>query len=228
MQEAMVVINRHLRRTVDGAAPLVFGRHQSTGVVPLSAPDDTRISKRQGELSWEGRALVLTNLSASVWMRVEYRDTVLHHQVPPGSRHVFSTDALVLIEGRASTKTVAVAVPSSARLAAPITDTAHGPQDLTDEQRRALVALFAGYLRRHPHHVPRPLTARQAAHLIGVSQSAVERRIERVKDDIVAATGEVGFAPRVHELAEHLFVTGTLSPADITEIGEPFAWEGPA
>ena len=100
MGEARLLINGELRRTVAPGDPVRFGRFHQPGIVGLSTADDTSISSDQGEIGWEGNALVLTNRSTKVPLSVEYRDVVLHVAVPAGGRHVFTDHALVIAPSR--------------------------------------------------------------------------------------------------------------------------------
>lgn len=227
MAEARLMINGTAPRTVAPGDPVRFGRHHQPGVVGLSEPSDTSLSSDQGEIAWEGNALVLTNRSTKVALWVEYRDLVLHVHVPPGGRHVFSDHAVVIAPGE---RWISVELPRSSAHPVPGgTDTVLTTYALSAEQREALAALLCGYLRRFPDHDPKPLQPAQAARLLAepTTEAAIRRRLDRVKAMVETATGDDLAGQRHREMAMHLFAAGAIGPRDIERIGETFTWRGP-
>jgi hypothetical protein len=59
--------------------------------------------------------------------------------------------------------------------------------EMTNRQREALVVTAQGYLRPYPDYDPRPLTYQQVADLLGLTKRQVMKRVERVRDELVAA-----------------------------------------
>ncbi|WP_421121699.1 hypothetical protein ACE2AJ_09850 [Aquihabitans daechungensis] len=224
---AELMINATLPRSVPMGESMRFGREHKPGIVGLADHSrDKSVSRDQGGIGWVGDSLVLTNSSSRTKLSVEYRDTVLHTDVPPGARHVFTADALVIAPGG---HTISVRVPPEALLSKSAgTDTVLTTFRFSDDQLDALVATYCGYLRRFPDHAPEPLAAKVACRLLGVELAPFRHRLDRVKAHIEEITRLDLAGQRPGEVARQVFAAGALRPQDIKRIGEEFTWLGPS
>lgn len=87
---------------------------------------------------------------------------------------------------------------------------------LTDNRREVLVAMARPYLQTGAHHDPNPLTYAEVAALLGLSQATVMRRVQVVREQLVAdgAVGlQVGDARRA--LCEWLLSMRWIGPEDL-------------
>jgi hypothetical protein len=211
--------------------PFSFGRSDGPdGRVGLD-PTDLGISGNHGEVAWEGRTLVLRNHSMKRPLFSEYRDIVLHQTVLPGSSHAFVASALILVPGLVHTHAIQVALPADYRPneASPLGDTHVSKVTVTDLELDALVAVFARYLRRWPHHDAEPYNYAEATGLLAdVGPDAVRRRIERVREKILNEDGkELEGRHAMWDLAAYVIDVGIIHPQDLNRINEEVRWKGP-
>lgn len=211
---------------------LTVGRGDGADVLGLDSTD-RGISARQAEFEWRGDVLVLRNCSSKRPLSVEYEGEVRHQRVPPGAGHTFRASALVLVGGIARTHPVGVQVPPGYAHGLPLhgEDTVVGEIAVSDRDRDALVALFAGYLRRWPRHHPEPLSYEEAASLLGpdVTSDTVRKRVERVRERINASgSAFIDGRNALWDLVAFLIDNGTLHPSNLERIGEQVNWKGPA
>jgi hypothetical protein len=145
----------------------------------------------------------------------------------PGRRTAVDGRLSVVVEGQVRRYELAVEVASGERpepqvpSAGPETEgeleTEMGNRVVyTDDDRRALVALFAGYLQPFPRHDPRPRSYADAAATLGWPRSTLVKRIEYVRTRLVKAGVPNLYGDRAQEaLAEHVIATGVIGPDDL-------------
>ena len=205
---------------------LTFGRDETCDVC-LDA-GDLGISRVAGRISHEGGFWVVTNLS---------RKRALHIVDPTGfaiplpvavegteSRRVVDQPWLtVLVAGDSFTHALVLTpdrpprqgdIPQSP--ADPLSTRTQRPR-LTDRRREVLVAMAAGYLRRYPRYDPHPRTYQEVADLLGLTKSQVVKRVEDVREELVAAgvSGLQGELDARRQLCEWLLSMRLIAPEDL-------------
>lgn len=129
----------------------------------------------------------------------------------------------ILVAGEQQTHAVALHLaippaqaPDVSPPADPVSTRTQTPS-LTDRRREVLVAMASGYLQPYPQYDPRPLTYRQVADLLGLSKRQVMKRVEHVRQELVAARvpGLEGEVDARRALCEWLLATRTISPDDL-------------
>lgn len=205
---------------------LVAGRAADGAVIGLD-PVDQGISRSAVRLAWHGGAVRAENPSSRNSLKVEYPDVVRHVTVAPGQAHVILHNALLLVRGLRFTHPLRISfneeylARSSIALRTTSKTDAMPPELYDKDNRRALIAIAAGYIRRWPRHTPDPLSYRDAAALIGVTEPTLRRRLETLRDrmndaGVIDATGPQG----IRVLVEFAIDTATITTADLGEIDQ--------
>ncbi|HEY0697633.1 MAG TPA: hypothetical protein VGD43_07465 [Micromonospora sp.] len=214
---------------LDPGDVLTFGRDRSCTVCLDTA--DVGISRVAGRIHHDGRAWQVTNLSSKRALHLVDAHgfasplPVAAEGWPPSERAVDHPHLTVLVAGQLWTYAL-VLTPQAERVAAPVvapldplTTRTQAPV-LTPRQREVLVALAAGYLRPYPHYDPRPRTYNEVAERLGLTRTQVVRRIERVREQLVAA-GVLGLEGEIdarRPLCEWLLAMRVVGPADVEEV----------
>jgi hypothetical protein len=205
--------------SLDMNAPFLFGRIDVEDVVGLD-PHDTGLSRVAGRILYRGGWLVM-NDSASRPLLVEYPRVVRHHTIAPGSTARLDGPAVIIVPGGILTHALRVTVPVE-RPAGPAIRRAlamHKPTDadpLHHADHLALVAIGEGYLRRWPRHDPNPRSYEDAARALGVSSTALRRRIERLREHLAHRGDFIAAGPHaLRDLVEHYIDTGSLAVGDL-------------
>jgi hypothetical protein len=216
---------------VSSAQPFVFGRVDGDGVVGLDA-NDMGISAVAGSLESAWGVWWVVNQSTKRALILEHPTGPGQVRLGPGHRHALTSErARVLVPGAIYTHVLEVVLPADyaeelrggeARLTTGTLTAA--VVALSERERDALAALFAGYLRAFPHRREHPHTYEEAAGLLGGdpwNAAKVRKAAERVKDRF--ATGGLYFeGPQAnYELAAHLISSGILSGEDLDRLAEP-------
>jgi hypothetical protein len=205
---------------------LTFGRDETCGV--CLDPTDLGISRFAGRISHEGGFWVVTNPSRKRALHI-IDQTGFAVPLPVAVDGIESRRAVdqprmtVLVPGDSLTHALALTpnelpapgvVPGSP--ADPLSTRTQRPH-LTDRRREVVVAMAAGYLRPYPRYDPHPRTYQEVADLLGLSKSQVTKRIEDVREELVAA-GVSGLQSELdarRPLCEWLLAMRLIGPADL-------------
>jgi len=211
--------------TLRGDDVLTFGRDRSCTV--CLAADDAGVSRTAGRIRVEEGFWCVTNLSRKRPLHIAdaHGFTVPLPVTKPGwpqSRRAVDQPRLtVLVPGETWTYALTLRIDG-----AQIDDAAPPAQSpvttrmpmlrLTENRREVLVALARGYLRPHPHYDPRPEGYDEIAAMLGLTRTQVTRRIEDVRDSLVAAgvEGIDGVRDTRRTLCEWLLAMRLVTPAD--------------
>jgi hypothetical protein len=178
---------------------LTFGRDRSCTV--CLAADDPGVSRVAGRIRVEDGLWCITNLSRKRPLHIADANgfavplPVARAGWPPSRRAMDQARLTVLVPGDEWTYGLAL------RLDPPGDDTAAGPPPapanpvttrvpslrMTENRREVLVALARGYLQPYPRYDPRPAGYDDIAALLGLTRTQVTRRVEDVRDQLVAA-----------------------------------------
>jgi hypothetical protein len=203
---------------LQAADSLTFGRDASCAV--CLDPDDLGISRLAGSIERDDANWWVFNRSS-----VRPLDVVdeigIRTLLAPGRRLAVVGPLTVVVEGSARRHALAV-VPGADRGPLPAT-----PGDLrptvtaaevviNQQDRLALVALFAGYLEPFPRYDPHPRSYADAAARLGWPRTTLVKRIEYLRSRLSGAgvpnlQGENALA----SLAEWALVTGALKRLDL-------------
>ncbi|MEV0730295.1 hypothetical protein [Polymorphospora sp. NPDC050346] len=214
------------RHTLRPGQALTFGRDASC-TVRLDATD-LGISRTAGRVHHDGSGWQVTNLSRKRTLHlVDAYGFATPLPVaatgwPSSARAVGHPHTTVLVAGQEWT--YALVLTPAARPAQPTAPQPVDPRStrnqvpaLTPRQRAVLVAMARGYLRPYPHYDPRPHTYNEIAERLGLTRTQVVRRVERVREQLVAAgvLGLEGEGDARRALCEWLLATRVISPADL-------------
>ncbi len=220
----MVTIGDQTHRVNPGDR-FTFGR---AGACTVSLdPSDRGISRLAGSVELAERTWFVTNRSQSRPLSVidplGFR-TVL----APGRRVAVDQKLSVVVEGQIRRHELVVSAPGAgpaARAQDPDLEldeleTKMGHDVVyTDDDRRALLVLFAGYLEAFPRHDPRPRSYADAAARLGWPRSTLVKRIEYVRTRLVKAGVPNLQGEHAQEaLAEHVIATGVITRDDLALI----------
>jgi hypothetical protein len=199
-----------------------FGRARSCDV--CLDPNDVGISRRAGSIDCVERVWFVTNLSSS--RPVSAIDPVGFRTVlAPGRRMAVDGKLSVVVEGQIRRHELVVSAPGAGEPPVVAGDTGEdegvptemgGNVTYSNEDRRALVALFAGYLQPFPRYDPTPRTYAEAAKVLGVPRTTLVKRVEYLRSRLVKDGVPNLFGERAMEvLAEHVIATGVVSRDDL-------------
>ncbi|MBO0729551.1 MAG: hypothetical protein J2P57_09850 [Acidimicrobiaceae bacterium] len=218
-----VVVTHGANRSVIGPDEVfTFGR-AGTCTVQLSA-DDLGISRVAGSIERQGGTWWLVNRSGSRPLSVT-DDLGLRTVVAPGHRVSVTGPLTVVVEGEAHRHAIALdTAPSRSEVPVPDvgdrrpTATAEGVL-LDDDDRRALVAVFAGYLRDFPRYDPHPRSYTEAAAELGWPRTTLLKRMERIRRRLTDAgvTNLLGDTALQH-LADWALATRAISRDDLENL----------
>lgn len=213
---------------LDERQPFVFGRAEADDIVGLDATD-MGISASAGSVEFEWDLWWVVNRSTKRRLLIEAAPGTRPVELAPGQRQVLSSArTTVLVPGAIYTHRVEVCLPVAA-VAALRVQTAGGGDTITagdvtlsERDRQAVVALFAGYLRAFPRHDPHPVSYQQAAEVLGPpwTRTTVRKQIERLKARLARAGVYVDGVHSNEQLADHLLSVGLLSPVDLDVLAE--------
>jgi hypothetical protein len=205
-------------------APFRFGRADAEGVVGLD-PTDMGISALAGTVELDAGYWWILNRSRKRPLFIDLGSGP-ELRLDTGHRHaVNSTRLSVLVRGAILTHRLDVVLPET-NLCRPLeagrqsSGTLTADIRLSDSDRDAVVALFAGYLEAFPRRSAHPVDYAQAAELLGPpwTRTTVRKRVERIRERL--ASGGIYFdGPHArHELAEYLIANGIIGPDDLTRL----------
>jgi hypothetical protein len=219
-----VIVTYGAQRTVISPGEVFsFGRAH-TCTVRFGA-DDQGISRLAGSVERDGGTWWLLNRSGSRPLTVT-DDLGLRTVVAPGHRLSVVGLVTVVVEGETRRHAITIeARPPDADMAVPDgadrrpTATAEGVW-LDDDDRRALAAVFAGYLRAFPRYDPHPRSYADAAAELGWPRTTLLKRMERIRRRLTDAgvTNLLGDTALEH-LADWALATRTISRDDLETLG---------
>lgn len=198
-----------------------FGR--GTDCTACLDPGDVGISRLAGSVGYESGTWWLHNRSAHRQL-VVVNHLGLRNVLAPGLRYAVEGRVRVLVEGSRGSHHLDLAGPPPAVSSAedrPGLTTAIGQEVvITDEDRAALVALFAGYLREGERYDPCPRSYHAAATRLGWPRTTLVKRIEYLRTRLTKA-GVPGMNGHraMENLAEHVLTSGVITKADLRLIG---------
>lgn len=209
------------RRVLQPAEALTFGRDRECDL--CLDPDDRGISRRAGLVEDASVTWHLHNTSARRPLQL-VDATRFPRSLLPGTAHAVGPGKLeVVVAGKVRRHCVVITTPPAPPASPPVASGAEtdlGTVRFLDDDRRAMVALFAGYLYDFPRYDPHPATYREAAARLGWRVAALRRRVDR----IYARLDEAG-VPGVHgphaleHLAQYVLTTGVITQADLGLLG---------
>ncbi|MEM1332029.1 MAG: hypothetical protein AAGG08_01105 [Actinomycetota bacterium] len=204
-----------LQRDGDGVE---FGRADDapSGVIGLD-PDDLGISRHAGTIHREHGRVLLTNRSATMNLTVE-RSATPPMVVRPGTEVLLTGPCAIEVRGASFTHRITVEIPmspgaTSIPIDQPLTEV---PSiRLTENDRRALAAVFEGYLRSGPRRFEAPRSYAEAGALLSLPASTIRKRLERVRDKFAAVDVWFDGANAREQMIAHLVHNGLLDADDL-------------
>jgi hypothetical protein len=215
-----VVVVGGRRVDVDVEGPVTFGRGEECSVA-LPA-EDLGISRLAGSVEDDGAVVWLTNRSGSRPLFV-VDHLGMRSVLAPGRRLAVDRTLTVVVEGQLRRHALVVeASGEAAPLPLPVTPVGGLATEMgtlvayTEDDRRALVALFAGFLREFPRHDPRPRSYADAAADLGWPRTTLVKRIEHMRERLTRAgvPGLLGDTA-LDALAVHVLTTKVITKEDL-------------
>lgn len=208
------------RFDVEVGSSVTFGRGEGCSV-RLPA-EDLGISRLAGSVEDDGSVAWLTNRSETRPLFV-VDHLGMRSVLAAGRRLAVDRTLTVVVEGQLRRHALVVETQDEPatplRLGAPVEGlaTEMGTQvTYTDEDRLALVALFAGFLLAFPRHDPRPRSYAEAAADLGWPRTTLVKRIEHMRERLTRAgvPGLLGDAA-LEALAIHVLTTRVITREDL-------------
>lgn len=188
-------------------------------------PEDTAISRLAGEIRQVDGIWFLTNRSTSRPLPLA-DESGLRQLLGPGRRDVVEGTLRVLVEGREGRRHELVLhgpppPDGDPEHGAPGTATASGLEvRLSLDDRRALAALFVGYLLEGDAYDPVPRTYRSAAHRVGCGEKALTKRVDYIRARLTrAGVPRLTDYGALNALAEHVLANRLITREDLRLIG---------
>jgi hypothetical protein len=223
----MIVSFGDRRWRLDPADSLTFGRSGECTV--CFDPDDSGVSRKAGEVQSVRGIWWVINRSRSRTLSV-IDNLGLRKVLAPGQRLPVDEPVWVVADGNRGTHRLRLEQPGrpspSTTAATPAetsseivtgVETAVGAQVvITDDDRDAMVALFAEYLEDPPRSDPRPKAYRAAAARLNVPRSTLVKRIEylRARLDKAGVPNMTGFNA-LAGLAEYALARRLITKEDL-------------
>lgn len=201
--------------------PLSFGRSPECTI--CIDEQDLAISRIAGRIEVDAGQCWLVNTSTSRALAV-VDGFGLRSVLPPGRRAVLDGPSRILVDGTAKTHQLAVVLPRRAEPAvvpvAPGAPTSIGESVvITDADRAALVALFAGYLDDGPRYDPNPKSYAAAAARLGWPRTTLVKRVEYLRTRLsTAGVPNLTGWNALNNLAEYVLTTGLITRADLARL----------
>jgi hypothetical protein len=205
-----------------GQAALTFGRARDCDI--CLDPEDVGISRRAGVVEFDNGTWWVRNSSSTRPMSI-VDDLGFRSVLGPGRRAAVESTVRVLVDGSQgkphSILIEPVGTPArtvSALPEAPGVPTAVGEEVLISEaDRLAMVALFAGYIEDPPRYDPHPKSYAAAAARLGWPRTTLVKRIEYLRSRLDAAgvPNMTGWTALTN-LAEYAISRGLITREDLT------------
>lgn len=194
-----------------------FGR--ATTCTACLDPEDSGISRLAGSVALAGDVWFLTNRSQRRALAVVDRFG-LRRVLGPGQREAVEGRVRVLVDGSRGSHELILAGPVPAGESGEVAtgaSTQSGQEVVVNEaDRRALVALFAGYLLEGDGYDPAPRSYAAAAARLRCERTTLVKRIEYLRTRLTNAG-----VPNLHgwnamqALAEYVLTTGIITTDDL-------------
>lgn len=218
MSKITISIDDQILDTEPGTA-VTFGRSRDSHL--CLDPDDEAVSRRAGSLEHDGEIWWVTNRSSARSLSL-VDDLGFRTVLPPGRRAAIEVPTRVIVDGtrgRSYTLRIEVAEPRvhPDDPPPPGTPTAVGEEVLiNDNDRLAMVALFAGYLEDPPRYDPNPRPYNAAAARLGWPRTTLVKRIEylRTRLDRAGVPNMTGWNALTN-LAEYALARGLITKDDL-------------
>lgn len=195
----MMLRHRDLTATFDITEPATFGRHADASIPVGVDPVDTRVSRRAGEIRFDGGTWIVVNTGRRPMFLVEPAgETEL---APAGAGRsdipVVYDGCWLRIPGTDVDHAVEVGVPADERpafdtIAASVSSLATEVENrisLTTNELRSVLAIYESYLALPPHYRREPRSFRAAGHRLRVEEGKVKADLRRVQDKVARAGG---------------------------------------
>jgi hypothetical protein len=196
---------------------VTFGRSETcTIVLDLT---DASISRIAGQVEQRDDRFWVVNHSRQP---IGVRDALgLLTKVLPGQQYALAGSSTILVSGSQRRHVLSVDVPDVPAPPRPV-EVDGQPTDIgddvvvRDDDRKALVALFAGYMEPPPRYRPAPRTYEAAARRLGWPRTKLIRRIEYLRRRLTdAGVPDLNGPDALANLAEFVLASGTIRPADL-------------
>lgn len=203
---------------------MTFGRARDCTV--CLDPDDVGISRITGTIQFVNETWWIVNNSSSRPLTL-IDDLGFRAVLPPRRRAALQRQMRIVVQGRKGNHSLRVDIAGldlddTGRSSdtdgheATGQSTAIGDVLITPADRRALVALFMGYLQDPPRYDPHPKSYAAAAARLGCTRTAVIKRIEylRKRLDAAGVPNMMGYAA-LDNLAEYVISRGLITRDDL-------------
>lgn len=220
MSDGVVVTVGHQRWELAPADQLSFGRDPSCTV--CLDPDDLGISRLAGSVEQEAATWWVLNRSGVRALQI-VDEVGIRTVVAPGRRIAVVGPLTIVVEGtvRRHALDVTPSSPAAATSAAPAGDDRRPTVTasevvINDQDRLALVAVFAGYLEPFPRYDPHPRSYADAAARLGWPRSTLVKRIEYLRTRLGnAGVPSLQGENALSNLAEWALTSGALTRQDL-------------
>jgi hypothetical protein len=217
MDDALRVVVGGVEHVLDPGERFTFGRAASCTV--QFDPDDPAISRVAGVIERDGPVWFLINRSGSRALTMVDRFG-LRSVLAPGSRAAIEDRVRVIVDGADSHELILHGPPPAGQSES--SDATGSPTSagngviVNDQDRLALVALFAGYLQEGGRYDPSPRSYAAAAARLGWPRTTLVKRIEYLRTRLARAG-----VPNMHgwnalsTLAEYALTTRLITKEDL-------------
>jgi hypothetical protein len=219
----LTVVAKGASRHLAAGESLTFGR-AATCTICLD-PHDMAISRLAGEVQRVGQVWFVANRSSSRQLALVDRFG-LRHVLGPGRRDPIEGRVRVIVDGARATHELVFEGPLPDG-DEPATEVDSGLPTLSgqnvminDADRRALVALFAGYLYEGRRYDPSPKSYAAAAARLGWPRTTLVKRVEYIRTRLTnAGVPNMQGWNALSALAEYALTTGLIKRDDLRLIG---------
>ncbi|HEV2089000.1 MAG TPA: hypothetical protein VGR21_11880 [Cryptosporangiaceae bacterium] len=212
---------RDAAHTLTPGSTLTFGRADTCTVV--LDPEDTAISRLAGVIEYESGTWWVVNRSSARSLAV-VDELGLRSVLPPGRRWPVEAPVRVVVDGSNASHTLSVSVaaaePGEVEPPEGVPTSVGEGVLVSNADRLALVALFAGYLEEGSRYDPYPRSYAAAAARLGWPRTTLVKRVEYLRTRLTQAgvPNLMGWNALVN-LAEYALTTGLIGKKDLQLIG---------
>jgi hypothetical protein len=220
---SLVVTANGRRQRLSAGGSFTFGR--STSCTLCLDEDDTSISRLAGAVERIGEVWFVTNRSSSRQLAV-VDNYGLRRVLGPGQRDAIEGRMRVIVAGAATHEIVLEAPAPAEGESTPPVETGQATLSgqsvmLNEADRKALVALFAGYLREGKQYDPNPKSYAAAAARLGWPRTTLVKRVEYIRTRLTnAGVPNMQGWNALTALAEYALTTRLITRDDLRLIGQ--------
>jgi hypothetical protein len=220
---SLVVVTNGSRHRLRPGESFTFGR--STTCTLCLDKDDTTISRLAGAVERIGEVWFVTNRSSTRQFAV-VDHYGLRRVLGPGQRDAIEGRIRVIVEGATTHEIIFAAPRPTEGESPPPVETGQATLSgqnvlLNDADRRALVALFAGYLKEGDQYDPNPKSYAAAAARLGWPRTTLVKRVEYIRTRLTnAGVPNMQGWNALTALAEYALTTGLITRDDLRLIGQ--------